>query len=280
MHGRDSLLFHNLPAGVYFMPQHANRRHFLQTAVGSSVGAWAATGMSGQAETPKDASSSAIPDAAGVAKKFWIDPSIAAWRPGPWRKVHIDYHTSRHMPKLAQRFDPDEFGDRLLAAHVNGATVFAKDMYGYSYFPSKHGRGHPNLSFDLLGAQVKALRKRKIWALAYFMLTWNPELAERRPEWLVVHQPGDKSRPKPGEASAGQKGFTNTVRPDAPRRSKGGPVAKPAAAGAEDKGYRAYLWQFCVAREEFLIHEATDGVAFWRKLVATREATRDRTVWK
>jgi hypothetical protein len=28
---------------------------------------------------------------------------------------------------------------------------------------------HPNLSFDLLGAQVKALRKRKIWVLAYLM---------------------------------------------------------------------------------------------------------------
>ena len=103
------------------MPHHANRRRFLQTAVGSSVGAWAATGGSSQAEAPKDARSSEIPDAGGVAKKFWIDPSIAAWRPVPWRKVHIEYHTSRHMPKLAHRFDADEFGDRLVAAHVNGA---------------------------------------------------------------------------------------------------------------------------------------------------------------
>ena len=82
---------------------------------------------------------SAIPDAGGVAKKFWIDPGIAAWRPGPWRKVHIEYHTSRHMPRLAERFNADEFGDRLLEAHVNGATVFAKDMYGYSYFPARTG---------------------------------------------------------------------------------------------------------------------------------------------
>jgi hypothetical protein len=234
------------------MAHHANRRRFLRSAVGSSVGAWVATGGPGQAEAPKDVGSARIPDVGGVAKKFWADPSIAAWRPVPWRKVHIEYHTSRHMPKLAQRFDPDEFGDRLLAAHVNGATVFAKDMYGYCYFPSKHGRMHPNLSFDLLGAQVKALRKRKIWALAYFMLTWNPELAERHPEWLVVHQPGDKSRPKPEQVSDGQKGFTNTVKPDAPRRSKGGPGPKPAGPPAEDKGYRPYLWQFCIAGEPFL----------------------------
>src|SRR5262249_40785968 len=158
-HKRESRQFHILPAGVYLMAHHANRRRFLQSAVGSSVGAWVAPGVSGQAQAAKDAGSSVIPDAGGVAKRFWVDPSIAAWPPVPWRKVHIESHTSRHMPKLAEHFDPDEFGDRLLAAHVNGATVFAKDMYGYSYFPSKRGRMHPNLSFDLLGAQVKALRK-------------------------------------------------------------------------------------------------------------------------
>src|SRR5262245_49925707 len=248
------------------MPRHTNRRHFLQTAVGSGVGAWAATDVSGQAAEPKDAGSAPLPDAGGVAKKLCIDPSIAAWRSVPWRKVHIEYHTSRHMPKLATRFDADEFGDQLLAAHVNGATVFAKDMYGYSYFPSEHGRMHPNLSFDLLGAQVAALRKRKISVLAYYMLTWNPELADRHPEWLVVHQPGDKSRPKPEDVSDEQKAFTNTLKPAAPRRSKGGP-SKPAGLPAEDKGYRPYLWQFCICREEFLNGE----LDLIRELVSTYE---------
>jgi hypothetical protein len=232
------------------MAHPANRRRFLQAAVGSSVGAWVAAGVSGEAETSKDAGSSAIPAADGVATKIWIDPSIAAWRPVPWRKVHIEYHTSRHMPRLAQRFDPNEFGERLQAAHVNGATVFAKDMYGYCYFPTKQGRMHPNLAFDLLGAQVAALRRRKIWVLAYFMLTWNPELAERHPGWLVVHQPGDKSRPRPEQVSEAQKAFTNTLKPDAPSHPKAS--ATPAGPPAEDKGYRAYLWQFCIAREEFL----------------------------
>ena len=60
------------------MAHHANRRRFLQTAVGSGVGAWVATGGPSQAEAPKDAGSSALPDAGGVARKFWIDPSIAA----------------------------------------------------------------------------------------------------------------------------------------------------------------------------------------------------------
>src|SRR5262245_22765886 len=223
------------------MPHPANRRRFLQTTAGSSVGAYFAAGVSGQAEEPKNAGSAAIPDAGGVARKFWIDPSIAAWRPGPWRKVHIEYHTSRHMPRLAERFNADEFGDRLLAAHVSGASVFAKDMYGYSYFPNTHGRMHPNLSFDLLGAQVAALRKRKIQVLAYYMLTWNPELAARHPEWHVLHQPGAAEQ-KPGEASEDQKAFKNTLRPDGAGPGNGG----------EDKGYRPYLWQFCICQEGFI----------------------------
>jgi len=201
-----------------------------------------------------------------VARKFWIDPGIAAWPPGPIRKVHIEYHTSRHMGRLGERFDADEFGERLLAAHVSGATVFAKDMYGYSYFPNTHGRMHPNLSFDLLGKQVVSLRKRKIQVLAYYMLTWNPELAERHPEWLVVHKPGDKSRPKLSEISEEQKAFMNTLKPAGPR-SDSGASSKPDQSAGEDKGYRAYLWQFCIGQEDFVKGE----LDLIRELVAKYE---------
>jgi hypothetical protein len=45
------------------------------------------------------------------------------------------------------------------------------------------------------------------------MLTWNPELAELHPEWLVVNKPGAKSRSKPDEVSEEQKAFTNTQYP-------------------------------------------------------------------
>ncbi len=242
------------------MSHYTNRRRFLQTTAGSSLGVLLGGDLSAQEnQALKEGAKvqltgsgpSSLPEAAGIATKFWIDPGIAAWRPGPWRKVHIEYHTSRHMPRLAGRFDADEFGDRLLAAHVNGATVFGKDMYGYTYFPSNHGRMHPNLSFDLLGGQVAALRKRNISVLAYYMLTWNPELAERHPEWLVVHQPGDKSRPKLEEISEEQKAFMNTLRPGGPRSQTSAEV-KPTQSSAEDKGYRPYLWQFCICQEGFL----------------------------
>ena len=149
-------------------------------------------------QVPKQVSASpVIVESGGVAKKFWIDPGIAAWRPGPWRKVHIEFHNSRHVPKIGERFNADEFGDRLLEAHVNSATVFAKDMYGYCYYPSSLGPMHPGLSFDILGAQVAALRKRKIQVLAYYMTILNPQLAQQHPEWLNVPRPPVPKSDKP-----------------------------------------------------------------------------------
>ncbi len=149
----------------------------------------------------------------------------------------------------------------MLAAHVNGATVFAKDMYGYSYFPSTHGRMHPNLSFDLLGAQVAALRKRNISVLAYYMLTWNPELADRHPEWLVVHQPGDRSRPKIEEISEEQKAFTNTLKPDghAAARKFGASSSPPLPAACRGEGISIYMWQFCICQEGVLRRNSTSS---------------------
>ncbi len=230
------------------MQHRTNRRQFIKATAASSLGL---SGASLTASEESDASISTpggVPTVGGVARKYWIDPSIAAWPAGPWRKVHIEYHTSRHMPRLAERFNADEFGDQLVKAHVSGASIFAKDMYGYSYFPNTHGRMHPNLSFDLLGAQIASLRKRKIQVLAYYMLTWNPELADRHPEWLVVHEPGDKSGLNPGQATEDQKAFKNTLQPG----GAGSAVSSPPSTPVEEKGYRPYLWQFCICQEGFV----------------------------
>jgi hypothetical protein len=127
------------------------------------------------------------------------------------------------MPKLGERFNADEFGDWLLEAHVTGATVFAKDMYGYCYYPSSLGPMHPGVSFDILGAQVAALRKRKIQVLAYYMTTLNPQLAGSHPEWLNV-----------------------------PRLP-----ASPASKSEKtvDREYNPWEWSFSLAQEDYVKQE-------------------------
>ena len=91
----------------------------------------------------------------------WIDEQFRALPARPWRKVHLDFHNSQHIPAIGEQFDPDEFGDRLLEGHVNSIVVFAKDMHGYFYYPSDYGPVHPGLRFNLLGRQVEACRQRK-----------------------------------------------------------------------------------------------------------------------
>jgi hypothetical protein len=115
----------------------------------------------------------------------WIDPRLRELPPRPWRKIHLDYHNSEHMPRLGQRFDPDAFGATLQAGHVDSIVVFAKDMHGYFYYPTERGPIHGGLGFDMLAGQVKACRERNIKVYAYYCVTWDNYLAERRPEWLV-----------------------------------------------------------------------------------------------
>jgi len=116
---------------------------------------------------------------------YWIDPRLKTLPRRPWRKIHLDFHNSQHMPAIGGAFDADEFGDRLLAGNVDSVVVFAKDMHGYFYYPSRYGPVHPALTFDLLGAQVEACRKRDIKVYAYYCTTWENYLAEQHPEWLV-----------------------------------------------------------------------------------------------
>ena len=120
-----------------------------------------------------------------VRRPLWVDPRLRTLPARPWRKIHLDFHNSQHMPDIGAAFDADEFGDRLVQAHVDAIVVFAKDMHGYFYYPSAYGPIHPHLSFDLLGQQVEACRRRGIEVHAYYCVTWDNYLAEHHPEWLV-----------------------------------------------------------------------------------------------
>lgn len=114
----------------------------------------------------------------------------------PWRKVHLDFHNSQHIRSVGEKFDAREFGDTLERARVNGIVVFAKDMHGYFYYPSKFGPVHPGLKFDLLGAQVEELHRRGIAVYAYYCTTWDNYLAEAHPEWLVIKRDRTSYLPK------------------------------------------------------------------------------------
>ena len=110
-----------------------------------------------------------------------------------YRQIHLDFHTSERIPGIGSRFDPEDFARAFVEARVNAVNLFAKCHHGWSYHPTEVGRIHPHLDFDLLGAQLQALRAVDISTPVYVSALWDELSAREHPEWRVVSP--DNTRP-------------------------------------------------------------------------------------
>lgn len=108
------------------------------------------------------------------------------------RQVHLDFHTSPHIPGVGADFDAEDFAATLKRAHVNSVTIFAKCHHGYTYFPSKVCAPHPTLApgRDLLGEQIEALHREGIRCPIYITVGWDALSAQLHPEWREMFKDG------------------------------------------------------------------------------------------
>lgn len=109
------------------------------------------------------------------------------------RQIHLDFHTSQHIPGIAADFDAREFAATLKRAYVNSATIFAKCHHGYTYYPTKVGTIHPELvptGRDLLGEQIEALHREGIRCPIYLTVGWDALLTAQHPEWRSMFKSG------------------------------------------------------------------------------------------
>lgn len=123
----------------------------------------------------------------------------------PFRQVHLDFHTSPHIPNVATDFDPAAFVAMLRDGHVNSVTVFAKCHHGYSYYPTTIGTVHPNLDRDLLGEMLLACRDAGIRAPVYTTVTWDELAWATHPEWRQLTPHGQVAGPSNTPLRAGWK---------------------------------------------------------------------------
>ncbi|MDD6275711.1 MAG: alpha-L-fucosidase [Clostridia bacterium] len=100
------------------------------------------------------------------------------------RQVHLDFHTSPNIPDIGVSFDKEEWQSALKDGHINSITVFSKCHHGYSFHPSKVNEMHPNLKFDLLGAQLEACKEIGVNAPVYISAGLDEKDALAHPEWL------------------------------------------------------------------------------------------------
>ncbi len=115
--------------------------------------------------------------------------------PMPTRQVHLDFHTSEHIPDIGKRFDKKQFQEALKTGNVNHINIFSKGHHGWSYYPTKVGKIHPNLDFDLLGAQLEACHEIGVKAPFYFTIGWSELDAREHPEWTIRNEDGAINAP-------------------------------------------------------------------------------------
>ena len=103
----------------------------------------------------------------------------------PSRQVHLDFHTSEFIPGIGEKFNKKQFQEALKLGHVNQINIFAKCHHGWSYYPTEVGTEHPNLKFDLLGAEMEACHEIGVKCPIYFTVGWSARDAEEHPEWTM-----------------------------------------------------------------------------------------------
>lgn len=108
----------------------------------------------------------------------------------PFRHVCLDFHTSPLIPDIGKDFDGDRFVATLVAAHVNWITLHTKCHHGNCYYPTKVGRMHPGLDFDLFGRMLESCHRAGIRVEAYTTVVWDEWAAEQHPEWLQLDARG------------------------------------------------------------------------------------------
>lgn len=153
-------------------------------------------------------------------------PLIAGLAPAPrsrgtgrvelrFRQVHLDFHTSEHIPGVGDAFDPEDFAATLEKARVNSVTCFARCHHGWIYYDTKAHpeRRHPHLRRNLLKEQIEACHKRNIRVPIYTTIQWDHYVATRNPGWLVVNEKGTPTGPPLYEP-----GFTRRLCVNSPYR--------------------------------------------------------------
>lgn len=109
-----------------------------------------------------------------------------------FRQIHLDFHTSEHIPGVGDDFDPEEFVQTLKKAHVDSITCFARCHHGWIYYDTQahRERRHPRLSRNLLKEQIQACHAHGIRVPVYTSIQWDHYTANAHPEWLVLDEKG------------------------------------------------------------------------------------------
>ena len=108
----------------------------------------------------------------------------------PYRQVHLDFHTSEKIEGIGKRFSKENFAAALREGHVNSITLFSKCHHGWAYHPSTANKQHPNLDFDLLGAQLEVCRELGVRTEIYLSAGFDEKYAVEHKDQIIQQKNG------------------------------------------------------------------------------------------
>ncbi|MGN1100317.1 MAG: hypothetical protein ACI4S9_08205 [Christensenellales bacterium] len=99
------------------------------------------------------------------------------------RHIHADFHTSELMENIGERYSKEDFQRALKIGNVASIVVFAKCHHSNFYYPTKIGRMHPHLKFDLMGSMIEACHEIGVKAPIYYTVGWSAQDALAHKDW-------------------------------------------------------------------------------------------------
>jgi hypothetical protein len=120
-----------------------------------------------------------------------------------FRQVHLDFHTSEHIPGVGSQFDPKAFVETLKSAHVDSVTLFSRCHHGWIYHETKFPNRHPHLTCNLLEEQIEACHSAGILCPIYVTVGWDEYAARQNPGWVEIDAQGKRIGRGPLEKSWG-----------------------------------------------------------------------------
>ena len=107
-----------------------------------------------------------------------------------FRQVHLDFHTSPHIPGIGEAFDKQHWQETLRKARVDSVTCFSSCHHGWSYHPTEVGKMHPHLKINLLREQMDACKEIDVNVPVYMTAGVNDVAAYEHPEWHEIADGG------------------------------------------------------------------------------------------
>lgn len=107
-----------------------------------------------------------------------------------YRQIHLDFHTSPHIPEIGEAFDAEHWVSTLKRAAVDSVTLFATCHHGWRYYEGQVGPKHPHCQVNLLKQQFDALKANDINAPIYLTAGVNDAMAQEHPEWREIDYEG------------------------------------------------------------------------------------------